>query len=83
MSNYELDFCSFSCVDVILIGHFVYCVAFYLTSYLGQKTVKGPFGLRVKVPPAAHLSTTQVIGFTLFLFNAERPGRKTANKNLV
>ena len=31
---------------------------------LGQETAKGPFGLRVKLPPA-HLSITRGGGFTL------------------
>ena len=41
-------------------------IAFYLPSCLGQETVKGLSGLRVKLPPA-HLSTTQGGGFTLSL----------------
>ena len=41
----------------------------------GQETAKGPFGLRVKLPPA-HLSTTHGRGFTLALFNAELPAGK-------
>ena len=41
-------------------------ITFYLPSCLGQETAKGPFGLRVKLPPA-HLSTTHGGGFTLSL----------------
>ena len=44
-------------------------LSFYSPSCLGQETAKGPFGLRVKLPPA-HLSTTHgeislLIEFTL------------------
>ena len=46
------------------------CNCNYILSYspscLGQETAKGPFGLRVKLPPA-HLSTTHDGGFTLSL----------------
>ena len=41
-------------------------ITFYSPSCLGQETEKGPFGLRVKLPPA-HLSTTSGGGLTLFL----------------
>ena len=41
-------------------------IKFYSPIYLGQETAKGPFGLRVKLPPA-HLSTTHDEGFTLSL----------------
>ena len=41
-------------------------ITFYSPSCLGQETAKGPFGLRVKQPPA-HLSATHGGGFTLFL----------------
>ena len=40
----------------------------------------GSFDLRVKLPPS-HLSTTYSGGFTLFLFIAERQGRKAVNAN--
>ena len=39
-------------------------ITFYSPSCLGQETAKGPFGLRVKLPPA-HLSTTHDGSFTL------------------
>ena len=41
-------------------------ITFYSPSCLGQETAKGPFGLRVKLPPA-HLSITHGGGFTLSL----------------
>ena len=41
----------------------VIVITFYSPSCLGQETAKGPFGLRVKLPPA-HLSTTHGGGFT-------------------
>ena len=41
----------------------VIVITFYSPSCLGQETPKGPFGLRVKLPPA-HLSTTHGGGFT-------------------
>ena len=41
-------------------------ITFYSPSRLGQETAKGPFGLRVKLPPA-HLSTTFCGGFILSL----------------
>ena len=44
----------------------VIVITFYSPSCLGQETAKGPFGLRVKLPPA-HLSTTHGGGFALFL----------------
>ena len=44
----------------------VFVITFYSRSCLGQETTKGPFGLRVKLPPA-HLSTTHGGGFTLSL----------------
>ena len=44
----------------------VIVITFYSPSCLGQETAKGPFGLRVKLPPA-HLSTTHDGGFTLSL----------------
>ena len=49
---------------------------FYSSSCLRQKTVKKPFSLQVKLPPA-HLSTTRGEGFihTVFLF-AERQAEK-------
>ena len=43
----------------------------YSPSCLGLKTARGPFGLRVKFPPA-HLSATHGRGFRLSLFTAER-----------
>ena len=53
---------------------FIYHVVF------GQETAKGPFGLRVKLPPA-HLSSTHGGGFTRWsfytaTFNAERQAGK-------
>ena len=45
---------------------FVIVITFYSPSCLGQETAKGPFGLRVKLPPA-HLSITHDGGFTLSL----------------
>ena len=53
----------------------VIVITFYSPSCLGQETAKGPFGLRVKLPPA-HLSTTHGGGFTLSLFNVERQAGK-------
>ena len=51
-------------------------ITFYSPSCLGQETAKGPFDLRVKVPPA-HLSTTHGGGFTLSLaLIAERQAGK-------
>ena len=47
-------------------NHYVIVITFYSPSCLGQETAKGPFGLRVKLPPA-HLSTTLGGGFTLSL----------------
>ena len=44
----------------------VVAITFYSSSCLGLKTTTGPFGLRVKLPPA-HLSTTHSGGFTLSL----------------
>ena len=44
----------------------VIAITFYSPSCLGQETTKGPFGLRVKLPPA-YLSTTHGRGFTLSL----------------
>ena len=44
----------------------VIVITFYSPSCFGQETAKGPFGLRVKLPPA-HLSTTHGGGFTLSL----------------
>ena len=41
-------------------------ITFYSSSCLGQETAKGPFRLRVKLPPA-HLSTTHGGGFILSL----------------
>ena len=48
---------------VILI---IIVITSYSPSCLGQETAKGPFGLRVKLPPA-HLFTTHGGGFILFL----------------
>ena len=42
-------------------SYIVAVITFYLPSCLGQKTVKGPFEVRVKLPPA-HLSQDE--GFT-------------------
>ena len=42
----------------------VIVITFYSPSCLGLETAKGPFGLRVKLPPA-QLSTTHGGGFTL------------------
>ena len=47
----------------------------YSPSCLGQEKAKGPFGLRVKLPPA-HLFTTHGGGFTLSIFIAERQAGK-------
>ena len=44
----------------------VIVITLYSPSCLGQETAKGPFGLRVKLPPA-HLSTTHDGSFTLSL----------------
>ena len=44
----------------------VIVITFYSPSCLGQEIAKGPFGLRVQLPPA-HLSTTHDGGFTLSL----------------
>ena len=44
----------------------VIVITFYSPSCLGQETAKGPFGFRVKLPPA-HLSTTHGRGFALSL----------------
>ena len=44
----------------------VIVITFYSPSCLGQETAKGPFGHRVKLPPA-HLSTTHGGGFMLSL----------------
>ena len=41
-------------------------ITFYSPSCLSQETAKGPFGLRVKLPPVL-LSTTHDGGFTMFL----------------
>ena len=55
-------YCNCNCnFDVIVI-----VITFYSPSCLGQETAKGPFGLRVKLPPA-HLSTTHGGGFILSL----------------
>ena len=48
---------------------------FHSPSCLGQETAKGPFGLRVKLPPA-HLFTTHGGGFTLVSLIAEREAGK-------
>ena len=54
-------------IDTLHMGYFVIIVIrFYSPSCLVQETAKGPFGLRVKLPPA-HLSTTHGGGFTLSL----------------
>ena len=53
----------------------VIVITFYSPSCLDQETAKGPFGLRVKLPPA-HLSTTHGGGFTLSLLIAERQAGK-------
>ena len=52
---------NFGTVTVIVI-----VITFYSPSCLGQETTKGPFGLRVKLPPA-HLFTTHGGSFTLSL----------------
>ena len=52
--------------QLIVIDVIVIVITFYSPSCLGQETAKGPFGLRVKLPPA-HLSTTHDGGFTLSL----------------
>ena len=54
-------------------GTVVIVITFYSPSCLGQETAKGPFGLRVKLPPA-HLSTTHGGGFTqsLWLLNVKQ-----------
>ena len=46
-----------------------------LPSFLVQETGKGPFGLRVKLPPA-HLSTTHGGGFTLSVYTSKRQAGK-------
>ena len=48
---------SSACLVIVIV------ITFYSPSCLGQETAKGPFGLRVKLPPA-HLSTTHGGGFT-------------------
>ena len=54
-------------------------ITFYLPSCLGQETVKGPFGFRVKLSPA-HLSITLGGGFTrsLLMLNVKQ---KAVNTN--
>ena len=52
--------------DFFIVIVIVIVITFYSPSCLGQETAKGPFGLRVKLPPA-HLSTTHDGGFTLSL----------------
>ena len=42
-----LNFCGM----VIVIDNMVIIITFHSPSSLGQETVKGPFGLRVKLPP--------------------------------
>ena len=55
---------------------FVIVITFYLSSCLGQETTNGPFGLRVKLPPA-HLSTTHGEDLILAVpLLAERQARK-------
>ena len=53
---------------LFLMSRCKYCslITFYSPSCLGQETAKGPFGLRVKLPPA-HLSIAHGGSFTLFL----------------
>ena len=53
----------------------VIVITFYSPNCLGQETAKGPFGLRVKLPPA-HLCTTHGGSFTLSLLIAERQAGK-------
>ena len=48
------------CIVIVIL------ITFYSPSCLGQETAKGPFGLRVKLPPT-HLSTTHDGCFTLSL----------------
>ena len=62
----ELIFSFTSETYLVVQINIVIVITFYSTSCLGQETVKGPFGLRVKLPPA-HLSTTHGGGFTLSL----------------
>ena len=52
--------------SICTITSIVIVITFYSPSCLGQETAKGPFDLRVKLPPA-HLSTTHGGGFTLSL----------------
>ena len=53
-------------IMVILLVVIVIVITFYLSSFLIQETAKGPFGLRVNLPPA-HPSTKNGGGFTLSL----------------
>ena len=39
---------------VITNCNYIFVITFYLPSCLGQETAKGPFGLRVKLPPVYH-----------------------------
>ena len=50
----------------LLLQLLIIVITFYSPSCLGQETAKGPFDLRVKLPPA-HQSTTHGGGFTLSL----------------
>ena len=47
-------------------------ITFYSPSCLGQETAKGPFGLRVKLPPAYHTRRR----LHTVPFNAERQAGK-------
>ena len=49
---------------ILLCPSIVIVITFYSPSYLGPETVKGPFGLPVKLPPA-HLFATHGGGFAL------------------
>ena len=60
------DLVSFYSNHISHVFEVVIVITFYSPSCLGQETAKGPFGLRVKLPPA-HLSTTHGGGFILSL----------------
>ena len=50
---------------MVVLAPLVVVIRFYSPSCLGQETAKGPFGLRVKLPPVNHtrwrLHTVHVI----------------------
>ena len=53
----------------------VIIITVYSPSSLDHETAKGPFGLRIKLPPT-HMSTIRGRGVTLCLFIAERQAGK-------